>query len=103
MAGLNAGGDTCRISGVELAIINNRIEGIARKMANTLLRTGRSGVLNIAWAVEVSMRARAEPLVAAIKATHPQAASPLASVSKTSLLTTGEVSDPPKACGINMR
>ena len=36
------------LGGVELAIINNRMEGIARKMANTLLRTGRSGVLNIA-------------------------------------------------------
>ncbi|GAB5469488.1 MAG: hydantoinase B/oxoprolinase family protein [Rhodospirillales bacterium] len=36
------------IDGVALAILNNRLEGIARKMANTLLRTGRSGVLNIA-------------------------------------------------------
>ncbi|WP_334174320.1 hydantoinase B/oxoprolinase family protein [Pseudoxanthobacter sp.] len=34
--------------GVRLALINNRLEGVARKMANTLLRTGRSGVLNIA-------------------------------------------------------
>jgi N-methylhydantoinase B len=34
--------------GVRLALINNRLESIARKMANTLLRTGRSGVLNIA-------------------------------------------------------
>jgi N-methylhydantoinase B len=34
--------------GVRLAILANRFEGIARKMANTLLRTGRSGVLNIA-------------------------------------------------------
>jgi N-methylhydantoinase B len=33
---------------VTLALLNNRFEGIARKMANTLLRTGRSGVLNIA-------------------------------------------------------
>lgn len=41
--GRNAG-----IDGVALAILNNRLEGIARKMANTLLRTGRSGVLNIA-------------------------------------------------------
>lgn len=37
-----------QIDGVQLAILNNRLEGIARKMANTLLRTGRSGVLNIA-------------------------------------------------------
>ena len=36
------------IDGVRLAVFNNRLEGIARKMANTLLRTGRSGVLNIA-------------------------------------------------------
>ncbi len=41
-------GDRSQLGGVELAIINNRMEGIARKMANTLLRTGRSGVLNIA-------------------------------------------------------
>ena len=36
------------IDGVTLAILSKRLEGIARKMANTLLRTGRSGVLNIA-------------------------------------------------------
>lgn len=29
-----------------LSILSNRLEGIVRKMANTLLRTGRSGVLN---------------------------------------------------------
>lgn len=34
--------------GVQLAVLTNRLEGIARKMANTLLRSGRSGVLNIA-------------------------------------------------------
>ncbi|QRF63423.1 hydantoinase B/oxoprolinase family protein (plasmid) [Variovorax paradoxus] len=34
--------------GVQLALVNNRLQGIARKMANTLARTGRSGVLNIA-------------------------------------------------------
>ena len=33
---------------VTLALLNNRFEGVARKMSNTLLRTGRSGVLNIA-------------------------------------------------------
>jgi N-methylhydantoinase B len=37
-----------RIDGVTLAILSKRLEGIARKMASTLLRTGRSGVLNIA-------------------------------------------------------
>ena len=34
--------------GVGLAILSNRLQGVAKKMANTLLRTGRSGVLNIA-------------------------------------------------------
>jgi len=34
--------------GVTLAILGKRLEGVARKMANTLLRTGRSGVLNMA-------------------------------------------------------
>jgi len=47
---MNASADTTssNIDGLQLAILNNRLEGIARKMANTLLRTGRSGVLNIA-------------------------------------------------------
>ncbi|MEM6744386.1 MAG: hydantoinase B/oxoprolinase family protein, partial [Pseudomonadota bacterium] len=39
---------TGRLDGVELALLISRVEGVARKMANTLLRTGRSGVLNIA-------------------------------------------------------
>ncbi|CAM9968930.1 unnamed protein product [Discosporangium mesarthrocarpum] len=39
---------TPEIDGVRLALLNNRLEGISRKMGNTLLRTGRSGVLNIA-------------------------------------------------------
>ncbi|MGD9536632.1 MAG: hydantoinase B/oxoprolinase family protein [Alphaproteobacteria bacterium] len=34
--------------GVRLAILSSRFEGICRKMANTLMRTGRSGVLNTA-------------------------------------------------------
>lgn len=34
--------------GVRLAVLNARLEGIARKMSNTLLRTGRSGILTIA-------------------------------------------------------
>jgi N-methylhydantoinase B len=37
-----------RIDGVKLALLSNRLEGISRKMGNTLMRTGRSGVLNIA-------------------------------------------------------
>ncbi|MFX3653922.1 MAG: hydantoinase B/oxoprolinase family protein [Paracoccaceae bacterium] len=39
---------TGALDGVELALLISRVEGVARKMANTLLRTGRSGVLNIA-------------------------------------------------------
>jgi N-methylhydantoinase B len=34
------------MDGAQLAILNNRFQGVAKKMANTLLRTGRSGVLN---------------------------------------------------------
>lgn len=34
------------LNGAELAVLNSRFEGIASKMANTLYRTGRSGVLN---------------------------------------------------------
>lgn len=35
-----------KLDGATLAILNARFEGVARKMSNTLLRTGRSGVLN---------------------------------------------------------
>jgi N-methylhydantoinase B len=41
-------GNRSPMDGVTLAILDKRFEGITRKMANTLLRTGRSGVLNIA-------------------------------------------------------
>lgn len=34
------------LNGAQLSILNSRFEGVCRKMANTLLRTGRSGVLN---------------------------------------------------------
>ncbi len=37
-----------RIDGIRLAVLTARFEGIARKMANTLQRTGRSGILTIA-------------------------------------------------------
>ncbi len=43
-----ANGKAARVDGVRLAILANRFDSIARKMTNTLLRTGRSGVLNIA-------------------------------------------------------
>jgi N-methylhydantoinase B len=32
--------------GVALSLLSNRIEGIVRKMTNTLFRTARSGVIN---------------------------------------------------------
>ena len=35
-----------KLDGAEMAILINRFEGVARKMTNTLYRTGRSGVLN---------------------------------------------------------
>jgi len=43
-----AAGKTRSFDGVRLAILNKRFESVVRKMANTLLRTGRSGVLNTA-------------------------------------------------------
>ncbi|MEV6867355.1 hydantoinase B/oxoprolinase family protein [Streptosporangium subroseum] len=36
------------IDGVRLAVVTNRLQSIARSMMNTVLRTGRSGVLNSA-------------------------------------------------------
>ena len=39
-------GSTQQLGGAELAVLAARFEGIASKMGNTLLRTGRSGVLN---------------------------------------------------------
>ncbi len=56
---------TRRADGVRLALINNRLESIARKMANTLLRTGRSGVLNIARDFSCCIVTRDEQLLAA--------------------------------------
>jgi N-methylhydantoinase B len=35
-----------RITGARLGVLRSRMDGIARKMSNTLLRAGRSGVLN---------------------------------------------------------
>ena len=35
-----------QLDGAQLAILANRFEGVSSKMGNTLLRTGRSGVLN---------------------------------------------------------
>jgi N-methylhydantoinase B len=54
-----------RGDGVRLALINNRLESVARKMANTLLRTGRSGVLNIARDFSCCIVTRDDRLLAA--------------------------------------
>ncbi len=45
-AGSVDGAQSERLGGAELAVLAARYEGIASKMGNTLLRTGRSGVLN---------------------------------------------------------
>lgn len=37
-----------RVDGLQLAVLTSRMERVVRAMANTLARTGRSGVLNIA-------------------------------------------------------
>ena len=50
--------------GVRLAILSNRFEGIARKMANTLMRTGRSGVLNTARDFSCCVITREDELLA---------------------------------------
>ena len=36
------------VDGLQLALVNNRFEGIVRAMMNTLLRTSRSAILNTA-------------------------------------------------------
>jgi len=41
-------GTVAAVDGVKLAIMQKRFEGVTRKMANTLLRTARSGVINTA-------------------------------------------------------
>jgi N-methylhydantoinase B len=54
------------LSGLRLALLTARFEGIARKMANTLHRTGRSGILTIARDFScVILTARHELLTAA--------------------------------------
>ena len=45
---MSASAATKKLDGVHLALLSNRFEGICRKMANTLLRSARSGVINIA-------------------------------------------------------
>lgn len=52
-----------RLSGAELAVLAARFEGIASKMGNTLLRTGRSGVLNRARDFSCCVTTRASDLL----------------------------------------
>ena len=54
-----------RLDGARLAILNSRLNGVARKMANTLLRTGRSGVLNRARDFSCCILTAAHELIAA--------------------------------------
>lgn len=51
--------------GVGLALLSNRFEGIARKMANTLLRASRSGVINMAGDFSCCIVTRGDELLAA--------------------------------------
>lgn len=55
---------THRLDGLQLAVITNRFEGIARAMVNTLVRTGRSGVLNTARDFSCCILTRAGELLA---------------------------------------
>ncbi len=58
---------TCTFDGAQMAILSNRLEGIAIKMANTLLRTGRSGVINRAQDFSCCLTtARGELLASAV-------------------------------------
>jgi N-methylhydantoinase A len=41
-------GERLELDGVQLAVIANRLRGVVRKMMNTMLRTGRSGLINTA-------------------------------------------------------
>jgi N-methylhydantoinase B len=50
--------------GVRLAVLSNRFEGIVRSMMNTLVRTGRSGVLNTARDFSCCLISRDDELLA---------------------------------------
>ena len=53
------------MDGVRLAIISSRLQGICQRMANTLMRTGRSGVLNTAHDFSCCILAADDAFVAA--------------------------------------
>ncbi|RYX97684.1 MAG: hydantoinase B/oxoprolinase family protein [Comamonadaceae bacterium] len=60
-----AGPAVSRSAGVRLALLSNRFEGIARKMSNTLLRSSRSGVINMARDFSCCIVTREHELLAA--------------------------------------
>ena len=53
------------MDGVRLAIISSRLQGICQRMANTLMRTGRSGVLNTAHDFSCCVLAADDSFIAA--------------------------------------
>jgi N-methylhydantoinase B len=53
------------MNGADLTVLSHRFDGIARKMANVLLRTGRSGVLNRAKDLSCCIVSRSCELVSA--------------------------------------
>jgi N-methylhydantoinase B len=53
------------MNGADLTVLSHRFEGIARKMANVLLRSGRSGVLNRAKDLSCCVVSRSNELVSA--------------------------------------
>nr|WP_316640247.1 hydantoinase B/oxoprolinase family protein [uncultured Roseateles sp.] len=61
----NPSNSTRGSDGVRLALLSNRFEGIARKMANTLLRSSRSGVINMARDFSCCIVTRDNELLAA--------------------------------------
>ena len=60
------------VDGVRMAILSKRFEAIARRMQNTLFRTGRSGVLNTAHDFSCVIMTRDGRLLAAAEVLSPQ-------------------------------
>lgn len=56
------------LTGAQMAILNHRVEGINKKMANTIMRTGRSGVLNRARDFSVCILTRECQLLSSAEA-----------------------------------
>jgi N-methylhydantoinase A len=64
LAGVGVTGAGAPLDGLRLAILNNRFQAIVRKMANTLARTGRAGVLNTARDFSCCILTAADELLA---------------------------------------